>query len=155
MSSTEIIRALESSEFFKGLAQSSVEQIASLCQVEMYDPGGYVFRQGDFGEHLYVIAEGHIFLERSMDMGARKGSVVIGILGKGRVFGCWSTLLGEPHNLMSSATCQKPTKIVAIKGSDLRQLMLGSTELGFRVLERLCFLLRDRIQGAYGAMEKI
>ncbi|UCB51172.1 MAG: Crp/Fnr family transcriptional regulator, partial [Deltaproteobacteria bacterium] len=61
----------------------------------------------------------------------------------------------EPHNLMSSATCQKPTKVVAMKGSDLRQLMLGSTELGFRVLERLCFLLRDRIQGAYGAMEKI
>jgi len=27
--------------------------------------------------------------------------------------------------------------------------------LGFRVLERLCFLLRDRIQGAYGAMERV
>ena len=155
MSNSEIRQALENSEFFKGLAQSSIEQIASLCKVDTYEPGGYIFRQGDFGEHLYVIAEGHIFLERSMDMGARQGSVVIGILGKGRVFGCWSTLLGEPHNLMSSATCQKPTKVVAIKGSDLRQLMLGSTELGFRVLERLCFLLRDRIQGAYGAMEKI
>jgi CRP-like cAMP-binding protein len=155
MSSLEITQALESSEFFKGLELSSIEQIASLCRAETYDPGEYIFRQGDFGEHLYVIAEGHIFLERSMDMGARQGSVVIGILGKGRVFGCWSTLLGEPHNLMSSATCQKPTKVVAIKGSDLRQLMLGSTELGFKVLERLCFLLRDRIQGAYGAMEKI
>ncbi|MGD9041376.1 MAG: cyclic nucleotide-binding domain-containing protein, partial [Desulfobacteraceae bacterium] len=90
MSRTEIIQALQNSEFFKGLAQSSVEQIASLCQVEMYEPGGYIFRQGDFGEHLYVIAEGHIFLERSMDVGTRQGSVVIGILGRGRVFGCWS-----------------------------------------------------------------
>jgi CRP/FNR family cyclic AMP-dependent transcriptional regulator len=155
MSSSEIRQALASSEFFKGLGKSSIEKIAGLCQVETYEPGGYIFRQGDFGEHIYIIAEGHIFLERSMDMGARQGSAVIGILGKGRVFGCWSTLLGEPHNLMSSATCQKPTKVVSMKGSDLRQLMLDSTELGLKVLERLCFLLRDRIQGAYGAMEKI
>ncbi|MCK4787195.1 MAG: Crp/Fnr family transcriptional regulator, partial [Desulfobacteraceae bacterium] len=74
---------------------------------------------------------------------------------KGRVFGCWSTLLGEPHNLMSSATCQKPTKIVTMKGTDLRNMMLNNTDLGFKVLEKLCFLLRDRIEGAYGAMEKI
>jgi CRP-like cAMP-binding protein len=121
----------------------------------MYEPGGYIFRQGDFGEHLYVIAEGHIFLERSMDVGTRQGSVVIGILGKGRVFGCWSTLLDEPHNLMSSATCQKPTKIVTIKGSDLRNMMLDNADLGFKILERLCFLLRDRIEGVYGALEKI
>ncbi len=155
MNTSEVRQVLESCEFFKGLEQSSIEKIASLCQVEAYEPGEYVFRQGDFGQHLYIIAEGHIFLERAMDMGARQGNVVISILGKGRVFGCWSTLLAEPHNLMSSATCQKPTKVVAMKGSDLRKLMVSSTKLGFKVLERLCFLLRDRIQGAYGAMEKI
>ncbi len=90
-----------------------------------------------------------------MDLGTQKGSAVIGILGKGRVFGCWSTLLGEPHNLMSSATCQKLTKVVSLKGTDLREMMMGNKELGFQVLEKLCFLLRDRIQGALGAMEKI
>jgi hypothetical protein len=34
-------------------------------------------------------------------------------------------------------------------------MMMGNKELGFQVLEKLCFLLRDRIQGALGAMEKI
>lgn len=155
MSISEIEQVLQSCEFFKGLEPGIIQKIGNLCQVETYEPGEYVFRQGDYGENLYVIAEGHVFLERTTDMGTRKGSVVIGMLGKGRVFGCWSTLLDEPHNLMSSATCQRRTRVVAMKGSDLRKLMLGSTELGFRVLERLCFLLRDRIQGAYGAMEKI
>ncbi|MBW1798212.1 MAG: Crp/Fnr family transcriptional regulator, partial [Deltaproteobacteria bacterium] len=97
----------------------------------------------------------HISLERSVDLGARKGSAVIGILGKGRVLGCWSTLLDEPHNLMSSAICRKQTKVVAVRGADLRDVMIGDAAFGFNVLERLCFLLRDRIQGAYGAMEKI
>jgi CRP-like cAMP-binding protein len=151
----EIKNVLESCEFFRGLKKSNIEKIADLCHVETYEPGRYVFRQGDFGEHLHIIAEGHVFLERSVELGKGKGDFVIGILGKGRVFGCWSTLLGEPHKLLSSATCQKPTKILSIKGSDLRNMMLDNTELGFKVLERLCFLLRDRIEGVYGAMEKI
>jgi len=80
---------------------------------------------------------------------------VIGVLGKGRVLGCWSTLLGEPHNLMSTAICQKPTRLVVIKGADLRDMMTGNSDLGFSLLEKLCFLLKDRIEGTLGAMEKI
>jgi hypothetical protein len=56
---------------------------------------------------------------------------------------------------MSSAACQKTTKVVAIQGSDLREMMLNNMEFGFKVLENICLSLRDRIQVAYGAMEKI
>ena len=155
MDRLEIGQILKGCEFFKGLEEDSIEKISGLCQAETYEPGEYVFRQGDFGEHLYIIAEGRVFLERSVDLGTRKGSAVIGLLGKGRVFGCWSTLLDEPHNLMSSAVCEKPARVVVMKGADLREMMIGNTTLGFNVLERLCFLLRDRIRDAYGAMEKI
>ena len=155
MDRSKIENILESCELFKGLKQKDIEKIATLCHSKTYEAGENVFCQGDLGEHLYLIAEGNVYLERSMDLGTRKGSAVIGILGKGRAFGCWSTLLDEPHNLMSSATCQKPTNVVVIKGSDLREVMLSNTGLGFNILEKLCFLLRDRIQGAFGAMERI
>ena len=155
MDFSEILPVLDGCEFFKGLKKSDHEQIAELCESKTYRPGEFVFRQGDFGEHLYLIEEGQIFLERAMDLGSKKGRAVIGILGKGRVFGCWSTLIDAPHNLMSSATCQKQTKVVVLKGADLRKIMIGNKDLGFKILERLCFLLRDRIQGALGAMEKI
>ena len=155
MDRNDIRKVLETCELFRGLDESNIERIAGLCQVETYEPGEYVFRQGDFGEHLYVIAEGRIFLERAVDLGARKGRVVIGILGKGRVFGCWSTLLDESHNLMSSATSEKTTKVLVMNGKELREMMLGDMGLGFNVVEKLCFLLRNRIRDAYGAMEKI
>ena len=151
----DIVSVLKACEFFKGLNEDNIGRIAALCQVETYEPGEFVFRQGDFGDKLYVIAEGRIFLERSVDLGTRKGNVVIGILGKGRVFGCWSTLLDEPHNLMCSATSEKTTKVLVMVGAMLRQMMLENISLGFNILERLCFLLRNRIRGAYGAMEKI
>ena len=155
MKPAEMERALGNCEFFKLLGKSELSKIAKLCQIMRYKSGEYVFQQGDYGEHIYVIAQGRIHLERSVDLGAHKGNVVIETLGKGRVLGCWSTLLNMPHNLMSSAVCQKPTHILTLKGADLRKIMIGNTELGFNIMERLCYLLRDRLQAAYGAMEKI
>jgi len=155
MKPADMEHALGSCEFFKLLGKGEISEIAKLCQIIRYKSGEYVFQQGDYGEHLYVIAQGRIHLERSVDLGAQKGNVVIETLGKGRVLGCWSTLLNMPHILMSSAVCHKPTQILTIRGADLRRMMIGNTELGFNIMERLCYLLRDRLQAAYGAMEKI
>jgi len=82
MDRNEIKEILEGCEFFKGLEEPCIKNIIALCQVQNFEPGEYVFSQGDFGEYLYVIAEGHVSLERSMDLGARKGNAVIGLLGK-------------------------------------------------------------------------
>lgn len=155
MERLEVQSILKGCELFKGLDNTSIEKIADLCQVKRFSPGEYVFQQGDFGEYIYIIAEGNVSLERSIDLGQRKGKAVIEALRKGRAFGCWSTLLDKPHHLMASALCQKPMTAVIFKGSDLRKIMLNNMDLGFKVLERICFLLRERIQAAYGAMEKI
>ena len=155
MKRAEMEQALGNCEFFKLLGKNELSKIAKLCQIMRYKSGEYIFQQGDYGEHIYVIAQGRIHLERSVDLGAQKGNVVIETLGRGRVLGCWSTLLNMPHILMSSAVCQKPTHIVRLKGADLRNMMIGNTEIGFNIMERLCYLLRDRLQAAYGAMEKI
>jgi hypothetical protein len=34
-------------------------------------------------------------------------------------------------------------------------MMLQDLDLGFKVLERLCFILRDRIHSAFGALENV
>lgn len=155
MDRPEIKAVLEGCEFFSNLEQKGLDKIVDLCRMDSHKAGEYVFQQGDFGDCLYIIADGHVVLERSVDLGTRKGSVMIEMLGKGRVFGCWSSLLDEPHHLMSSATCVKPTRVLVLKGSALRKIMLKDFGFGFEMLERLCFLLRDRIQSAYGALEKI
>lgn len=155
MDISEIVDVLENCELFRSLERDEIEKIAGLGHVETYEAGENMLQQGDFGDNLYIIAEGHVFLERSIDLGTRKGNAIISLLGRGRALGCWSTLLGEAHTLLSSARCRKATKVVVIKGPALREIMLGNFQLGFKILERLCSTLRDRIQGAYGAMENI
>ncbi len=155
MANSDISACLQKCELFRGLNRKEVENIASLGHLESYQAGENILSQGDFGENLYIIAEGTVVLERSIDLGTRRGSAVIGLLGKGRALGCWSALLGEPHTLMSTARCRKPTRAVVIKGLVLREMMLEDLDLGFKVLERLCFILRDRIHSAFGAMENV
>lgn len=155
MEQEAIMQALESCEFFKYLERNHFDALVGLCRTQEYDAGENIFQQGDLGENLYIIAEGRVILERSVDLGARKGNITIDSLGQGKLLGCWSTLLGEPHILMSTAHCQQPTLVLTLKGSDLRNMMLEDKELGFKLMERFCFLLRERIQAAYGAMEKL
>ena len=155
MTVSKIEKALKESRFFKDFDDKTIARIADIGQLVALEAGEHIFQQGDFGRHIHIIVKGHVSLERKTDLGQRTGRVVIDMLGKGRFLGCWSTLLGEPHILMSSAYCQKPTEIVSIEGAELREMMLSHKTLGLQVMERLCFLLRDRIQAAYGAMEKI
>ncbi|MDY0038930.1 MAG: cyclic nucleotide-binding domain-containing protein [Desulforhabdus sp.] len=155
MEHQEIVRTLENSEFFRYLEESHYSAIAGLCQAMQYAAGADIFQQGDFGEHIYIVADGRVVLERSVDLGTRKGKITIDSLGKGKLLGSWSTLLGEPHILMSTAHCQQPTLVLTLKGSELRNMMLKDKELGFKLMERFCFLLRERMQAAYGAVEKL
>ncbi len=155
MESAEIEEILASCELFKGLGPSEIRNIAKICQVNTYDKGALVYQQGDFGENIYIIANGQVVLEKTVDMVSREGRVVIATLGRGRVFGCWSTLLDEAHIMMLRTFCQTPATILVLNGAELRKDMVSDTRFGFNVMERLCFLLRERIQSAYGAMEKM
>ena len=155
MESAEIEEILASCELFKGLGQSEIRNIAKICQVNTYDKGELVYQQGDFGENIYIIANGQVVLEKTVNMASREGRVVIATLGRGRVFGCWSALLDEAHIMMLRPFCQAPATILVLKGAELRKDMLSDANFGFKVMERLCFLLRERIQSAYGAMEKM
>jgi len=155
MANPEIQATLQSCKFLKNISPEHLATISDFGSIDHFKAGEYIFRQGDFGEDLFIIVEGYVFLERAMDIGSHKGSVVIDALGKGRTLGCWSALLAEPHVLMSSASCQKESTVVRLKGRKLRACMEEDTPFGFFMLERLCFLLRERIQAAYGAMDKI
>lgn len=155
MERADIRHALEECEFFNGVVAEDLEKIAELCHVHTYEVGETLFRQGDFGEHLWAMLDGQVSLERTVELGKQKGSVVITTLGKGRILGCWSALLGESHILMCSAICEKPATALRLSGARLREIMHADTDLGYAIMEKLCFLLRDRVQSAYGALERI
>ena len=68
MESAEIEEILANCELFKGLGQSEIRSIAKICRVNTYDKGALVYQQGDFGENLYIVADGQVLLEKTIKM---------------------------------------------------------------------------------------
>jgi len=153
--SSSITEALLQCELFGSLTDEEVKPIVALCRVERYELGETIFAQGDRGNKVYIVKDGQVTIERSVDLGDRKAKVRITTLGRGRAFGCWSALLGDAHNLMSSATCSEETEVVSVEGPALRSALQNNLSVGFKVLESLAHMLGDRLRGVYGAMEKL
>jgi len=155
MHTDEVRTTLETCEFFKGLDGGQLVGIIPICRSCRFEAGETIYHQGGVGEDIFIIADGQVVLERAVSVGHRKGTVPVAVLGKGKIIGGWSTLLNEPHTLMLSAVCRRPAVLLAIDGAELRQRMTADISLGFRLLEKLCLMLRDRVQATLGAMDNI
>jgi CRP-like cAMP-binding protein len=155
MQPDDIRTTLETCEFFKGLDGGQLAGIIPICRPCRFEAGETIYQQGGVGEEIFIVAEGQVMLERAVNVGSRKGTVPVAVLGKGKIIGGWSTLLNEPHTLMLSAVCRRSAVLFAINGAELRQRMTADILLGFRLLENLCLLLRDRVQATLGAMDNI
>jgi len=155
MENSGIIDVLRNCDLFYGLNEKELVRLSDICGLKKFYPGDRIFTQGDLSTSLHVIAEGYVRLERAVDLGSRTASVTVDLLGPGRAFGCWQSLLGESHALLCSAICTKAAVLLSVPGLPLRKMMVADKDLGFRVLEGLCGILRSRLSGVYGAMEKL
>lgn len=153
--SSSISETLLQCDLFGSLTEEEVKPIVTLCRTERYNFGETIFSQGDRGNKVYIVKDGQVTLERSVDLGDRKATVRITTIGRGRAFGCWAGILGDAHNLMASATCSEQTEVVSMEGPALRKALQHNLSVGFKVLESLAHMLGDRLRGVYGAMEKL
>jgi CRP-like cAMP-binding protein len=159
MSHEEIIDILRMSDLFCELFDDELQSIAKLCRIEEFEAGNIIYQQGSIGTKLYILASGHVTLERMFDLGdTRKAKVSVFSLMERenrRVMGSWYALIGKQHIHMCSAICEKPTKIVSMRCSDLRDSLIQDSTIRIKILEQLVLLLRDRILSSYEAIETL
>ena len=152
----EVGEGLRTCELFASLNEEEVEvlttSLATACQIEAYEAGDSIFVQGEHNSRLYVVVDGQVLLQRSVNIGDRAAMWPLGLLGKGRAMG-WSALLYGPRYLTASAICRKPSRVISLEGGSLRSLLEKEPRIGFKVMDRLACMLGDRLRAAYSAME--
>lgn len=153
---TEILRMCE---LFSELSDTELVSIANLGRVEKFEPGEKIYEQSGIGTKLYILAQGRVTLERTVELGGgRIANVTVFALKEQknrRLMGGWSALVGEQHVQMCSAVCEKPTKVISMRCSDLRETIIKNSTIRIKILEKLILLLRDRIYSSYGAIETL
>jgi CRP-like cAMP-binding protein len=154
-----VVTILRTCQVFGVLSDEELNSIARLCEIENFKAGEIIYSQGSVGNKLYVLSEGQVSLERTIDVGDR-GKATITVFTHTatplrRLMGGWSAILGVEHIQMCSAVCYQPTTVISIECSKLRETINKNLSIKSKILEKLVLVLRDRIDSSYKAMETL
>jgi len=100
----DALSLLRRTPLFAGLTPADLEPLLPELRLRRYARDTYIFREGDPGDHLHLIASGEVKISRTTLAG---GEVVFAILGAGDVFGELAVL---EENATRSADAQALTE---------------------------------------------
>jgi CRP/FNR family cyclic AMP-dependent transcriptional regulator len=159
MNIDKIVKLLRKCEVFSELADKEIKSIAKLCKIEKFNAGDSIYSQGNLGEKLYILADGEVTLERTIDIGDQRRAKIPVFTFRATpsrgLMGGWFALVGGQHRHMCTAVCYRATTLISVECSRLREYIEKNLEIKAKILEKLILLLRDRIDSSYKAMETL
>lgn len=99
-------------DIFENVAEAELEKIAGMLKERRYHENQMVFKQGDAGDALFIVADGRIkvFIQEG------QAEKVLAFFGEGQVLGEMALLTGEPRS--ASAVAVSDTRLLALPKSD-------------------------------------
>lgn len=132
---------LRKTELFGNLNESRLNAVLSRSSIESFTEGKTIFRQGEEATRLYILIEGAINLtvkaQEHTDIMTSK------IETEGAAFGIPSLI--EPFRYNVTATCFKPSKVVAIEADHLMKTMEEDPKMGMEVMKKLTSIYFNRL----------
>ena len=133
---------------FAGLPGEVLASIALLAEERTLPDGATLFAEGAPANHLFLILDGQVSLEKRVQLG-RTGTprrAPIEVTGAWHEVG-WSSLV-RPYVYTSSGVVQGGATVLAISGDALRQWMIGNPAVGYEILTRIASIIRHRMESS-------
>lgn len=143
----DTIFPLRDCELLSGLNDAELSSIAIICTKISVDEGDSLFIEGQSAEHIYIVTDGRVALQKSLGDSRRKaqrGEATIAFCQPDEIVG-WSALV-EPYRYTLSATAWEPTRLLSIRASLLRRAMELNPDVGFRIMRALSEVMARRLQ---------
>ncbi|NQT34668.1 cyclic nucleotide-binding domain-containing protein [bacterium] len=142
----ELIELLSENPMFRELNKDELTEIAARMDIENYDSGQEVFREGDPGGKFYILAQGSIEIQKSRSHGA--GRIVIARFDRGGVIGEMSLFDGMPRS--ATVITVQPTKTYVLSQDGLNELIENNPQLAIKFLKGVAMLLSLRLRNTSG-----
>jgi CRP-like cAMP-binding protein len=129
--------------FFRDLDASDIQFIAGCGRNVVFEPGAYLFREGEEADQLFILRHGRVALEI---MVPGRGPVVIDTPEEGEVIGfSW---LFAPYRWRFDGRALEHVRAVALDGVCLRGKCEDDPKLGYELMKRFASILVRRLQSA-------
>jgi CRP-like cAMP-binding protein len=130
--------------------QLPIFQDLSPAQLQLLQPifvpcdcytGSMLFEQGDSAEFLYLVVSGEVTIRYKPEDGP---PITITRVRPGGIVG-WSAALGN-RQYTSAAICTAYSQMLRVRGRDLKRLCEDYPDTGILILERLAWVIADRLR---------
>jgi CRP-like cAMP-binding protein len=127
---------------FEGLTPKERGPILSLCRERECPAGETVLFEGNYGEEIFVVAEGKVRIELSVT--EETGFVTVEQVTAGQLFG--ELALADRRNRSAIAQCETDCSLITIRCKDLLALLEAEHRIGFVVMRNLARILATRLR---------
>ena len=138
---TSVTELLHRTTIFRDLDDAELAQVANVCTQEAFAPGQYVFREGEHGNRLYLIADGEVRISRDVP---GSGEEALAVLKAGALFGEMAVF--DRSERSTHAIANGPATVLTISRADFELLLDLNRELAYKVLWACVRLLSSRLR---------
>ena len=117
--------------FLKGLDPRHMDALSACSEERAFQPGEYLWRQGEVSEWLYLIDSGEVSLEISIP---NEGPFPLEAAVAGEILG-WPWM-ETSDRVRFDARAVTPVTAVALKGQAVREKCEADERLGYEILKR-------------------
>ncbi len=137
--------ALRFHKLFSGQDDYMLKELAMLTEVQVLNPGSWLFRQGEPAQFLYVIEDGALNLALVLHRNGDGEHVEkMGSLKRGEVLG-WSALI-KPHVYTLDAQATQKSRLLQIQALPLRDLLEDNPQFGYFLIKNIAEVISERLR---------
>lgn len=125
------------------LPSMEINFLAALSRQESFAPGTTIFREGDTGDKLYVVADGEVMISKSVP-GA--GEEALSFLERGQFFGEMALIDKKPRSADARSHPARGAVVVSLGSEVLNQLLGVSRLSSLGLLSLFSRLAADRLR---------
>jgi len=125
------------------LPSMEINFLSSLATEETYGPGATIFREGDEGDKMYVIAEGQVMISKSIE-GA--GEEALSFLKRGDYFGEMALIDKQPRSADAKAHPDRGAVVLGLRHEVVEQILDIDRLSSIRLLKILTKMASERLR---------
>ncbi|MFL6530193.1 MAG: Crp/Fnr family transcriptional regulator [Chthoniobacterales bacterium] len=150
MNKSELEKEVAGHPFLLGLNEHHIRLLADCALHTHFEPGEFIFREGETANRFYLIQHGRVALESS---GSGGGPVTIDEIGDNDLLG-WSWLF-PPYVWHFSARAMEKTEAIFFYGTVLREYCERDPTVGYELFRRMSEVMTRRLQAARVRLLKV
>ncbi len=136
-------RFLKEQAFFAGFPEDQIALVAGCARNHRFDPGQYLFREGDPADEFFLIRHGRVALEIAAP---GQPPIVMSTLAEGEIVG--ASWLLPPYRWNFDARALELVRALGIDAACLRGKCEGDHHLGYEMMKRFAPIMVQRLHAA-------